>query len=127
MFKKRPTKQKAKAMTEKAIDLSPRDPMLWAFMAVHALTLILNNEFEESLRVSKRYGQMPNATGYWKYATLASALGNLGQIEEGKQALEKALIEKPDLSLDYLRENMPTKAEDGLKPYLDGLEKSGLT
>ena len=44
--------------------------------------LILNGEFEESLAVSKRYSQMPNATGYWKWGTMASALGNLGRIDE---------------------------------------------
>lgn len=119
--------EESKSMTEKAIELSPRDPMLWAFMAVHALTLILNHEFEESLQVSKKYGQMPNASGYWKFSTLASALGNLDQIEEAQAALRNAIKEKPDLSLKFLEENLPTKLEDGLKPYLDGLSKAGLT
>jgi adenylate cyclase len=119
--------EESKSMTEKAIELSPRDPMLWAFMAVHALTLILNHEYEESLRVSKRYGQMPNASGYWKFCTLASALGNLGQVDEAQIALKRAIIEKPGLSLDFIKENMPTKSEDGLKPYLHGLTIAGLT
>ncbi len=34
--------------------------------------------------------------------------------------------QKPDLSLCYLKNTLPTKQPDGLKPYLDGLRKAGL-
>jgi hypothetical protein len=63
---------------------------------------------------------------YWPHAILASALGNLGQIEDARAAVNEALRHKPDLSLTYLEKTLPTKEPGGLKPYLDGLRKAGL-
>ena len=58
---------------------------------------------------------------------LASALGNLGEIDKAEGALKIALKEKPDLSLDFIRQNLPTKEADGLTPYLNGLTKAELS
>ncbi len=57
---------------------------------------------------------------------LASALGNLGQIAEAREAVDEALRRKPDLSLAYLEKTFPTKHPGGLALYLDGLRKAGL-
>jgi adenylate cyclase len=65
-------------------------------------------------------------TGYWAHAVKASALANLGRIDEAKRALALAIEAKPDLSIGFLENNMPTKNAGGLDPYLNGLRKSGL-
>jgi adenylate cyclase len=70
--------------------------------------------------------QIPNATGYWSHAVKASALANLGRIDEAKQSLALALKAKPDLSIGFLEINLPTKHAGGLDPYLEGLRKCGL-
>ncbi len=57
---------------------------------------------------------------------LASALGNLGQIAEAREAVEEAQRRKPDLSIAYLEALMPTKQPGGLAPYLQGLRNAGL-
>ncbi len=57
---------------------------------------------------------------------LASALGNLGQTAEAREAVDKALERKPDLSLTYLETTLPTKEPGGLETYFDGLRKAGL-
>ena len=62
----------------------------------------------------------------WPQAALASALGNLGGIEEARDAVQEALRLKPDLSIGYLAKTLPTKHPGGLDPYLDGLRKAGL-
>ncbi len=41
-------------------------------------------------------------------------------------AVAAALEAKPDLTLAYVAETLPTKEPDGLEPYLDGLRKAGL-
>ena len=64
--------------------------------------------------------------GYWSYAVLASALGNLGQTADAREALDEALRRKPDLSLAFLETTLPTKQPGGLGPYFDGLRKAGL-
>ena len=109
-------------MTAKAITMSPRDPMLWAFTIVHALNCILSKDHEAGLDWATRTLQIPSETGYWSNAVKASALANLGRVDEAKQALALAIEAKPDLSIDYLEHNLPTKHAGGLDLYLDGLK-----
>ena len=118
--------EESKRMSQKAIGLSPRDPMLWAFTIVHAFTCLLSEDYDEGLEWVHHTLQIPNATGYWPHAVMASALGSLDRIEEGKEALSKAIEAKPDLTIEFLKKNTPTRQEDGLEPYLTGLRKCGL-
>ena len=113
-------------MTTKAIALSPRDPMLWAFTIVHALNYILSEDNEAGLEWANHTLQIPTATGYWSHAVKAAALANLGRVDEAKRSLALAIEAKPDLSIAYLEQNLPTKHAGGLEPYLSGLSKSGL-
>ena len=112
--------------TGKAVAISPRDPMLWAFTIVHALNYILAGNDQSGLEWAEKADQNPNATGYWCPAVRAAALANLGRLEEGRAALEKAVSAKPDLSIDYLDTNLPTKQPGALAPYLEGLKRCGL-
>ncbi len=41
-------------------------------------------------------------------------------------AVAAALEAKPDLTLAYVSETLPTKEPSGLDSYLDGLRKAGL-
>jgi adenylate cyclase len=118
--------EESKLTTKQAVAMSPRDPMMWAFTIVHALTYILSEEYEEALEWANNTLQIPNATGYWSHAVKASALANLGRIDEAKQSLALALKAKPDLSIGFLEINLPTKHAGGLDPYLEGLRKCGL-
>lgn len=118
--------EESKLTTRQAVTMSPRDPMMWAFTIVHALTYILSQEYETALEWADRTLQIPNATGYWSHAVKASALANLGLIDEAKQSLARALEAKPDLSIGFLEKNLPTKHVGGLDPYLDGLRQCGL-
>ncbi len=118
--------EEADRTTQKAVSMSPRDPMLWAFTIVHALNCLLMDDSGGALDWAQRTLQIPTATGYWAHAVKAAALGRLGRIDEGRQALSLALAAKPDLSIAYLKQNLPTKRPDGLMPYLDGLRNCGL-
>jgi len=119
--------EESKQTMQKAIELSPKDPLLWAFTIVHALILVLNGEDEAALEWVQRTLLLPTTTGYWAYAVMAAATANLDRMDEARAALAKALKEKPNLSIAFLKENMPTKYENGLEPYLAGLRKAGLT
>ena len=118
--------EESKATTAKAIELSPRDPMLWAFLAVHSLTHIMNREYQSGLSIARDGLRIPTASGYWNHALSASALAQLGQLEAAQQSLARAIKEKPDLSLTFVRNNLPTRSPDGLDPYLEGLRLAGL-
>lgn len=118
--------EESKLTTKQAVAMSPRDPMMWAFTIVHALNYILSEEYEAALEWANQTLQIPNATGYWSHAVKASALANLGRIDEAKQSFALALKAKPDLSIGFLEINLPTKHVGGLDPYLEGLRKCGL-
>jgi adenylate cyclase len=118
--------EEAKQTSRKAIELSPRDPMLWAFNVVHALTYVLNGENEEGLSWAQQAMQIPSASGYWSHAVKAASLANLDRTDEARIVLADAVKAKPDLTIAFLKENMPTKDENGLEPYLAGLRKAGL-
>jgi adenylate cyclase len=118
--------EEAKQTLQKAIDLSPRDPMLWAFNVVHALTCVLDGENEEGLSWAQRSMQVPTASGYWSHAVKAASLANLGRTDEARIALADAVKAKPNLTIAFLKKNLPTKDENGLEPYLAGLRKVGL-
>ncbi len=113
--------------TDKAVAISPRDPMLWAFTIVHALNDVLSGDNQAGLEWADRTLQIPSATGYWSHAVKAAALANLGRVDEASQSLGKAVEAKSDLSLEYLKTNLPTKQPGGLDPYLAGLKRAGLT
>ena len=112
--------------TDKAVAISPRDPMLWAFTVVHALNDVLDEDYATALDWADRTLQIPSATGYWGHAVKAAALAGLGRIDEARDSLAAAVAAKPDLSLAYLSDNLPTKHDGGLDPYLEGLRKAGL-
>ena len=111
-----------------AMRLSPRDPVLWGTLSFRSMTCTLLHQYEAAAEWGQKAVHEPRAAkgGYWSFAVLASALGNLGQTAEAQEALEEALRRKPDLSLSYLSDTLPTKDPGGLDPYLDGLRKAGL-
>ena len=113
---------------DKAIRLSPRDPVMWGTMCFRSIASNLLHQYEEAVRWARRVLIEPRAAegGYWPYAVLASALGNLDQLNEAHEVLGEALQRKPDLSLTYLKTTLKTKQPDGLDTYLDGLRRAGL-
>jgi adenylate cyclase len=113
---------------DKAIRLSPRDPALWGTMAYRSMCCNLLQQYEAAVDWARRASHEPRAagSGYWSYAVLASALGNLGKIAEAREAIDEALRRKPDLSLAYLEATFPTKQPGGLETFLDGMRKAGL-
>ena len=118
--------EESKKSSSHAVTASPKDPMMWAFTIVHALTCVLNNENEEGLDWCRKTLQIPNVSGYWTPAVMAAALANLGRVEEAEKSLDLAVKAMPDLSLAYLKKSLPTKKSGGLDPYLKGLEAAGL-
>ncbi len=118
--------EEAVEASEMAIRLSPRDPLTWATTVVHSLENTLMHEREEALKWAERTMRFPRIKSYYPHAMLAAALANLGRIDEARAAIEKAIEWKPDLTLSFVENNMPTKEPGGLAPYLDGLRKAGL-
>ena len=116
-------------MLDRGIRLSPHDPLLFATETIRSFSCTLQHQHEAAAEWALRAVRRPQAVGggYWPYAALAAALGNLGKTEEAEAALASAFKQKPDLSLAYVIKTLPTTQLDGLGPYLDGLRAAGLT
>lgn len=107
--------------------LSPLDPSRWAFTVTHSMTCTLLGRYDEAVDLARETIREPHAVGFWPPTALASALGNLGRIDEARAALDNALRAKPGMTLAFLEDLMPTNLPGGLAPYLNGLRKAGLT
>ena len=112
--------------TTRAERISPRDPMLWSALIVRSLACLLLKRYEEAIENAEKADHIPASTGYWPYALKASALAQVGEVDKARACLQQAIGEKPELSISYLHKTLPTRHQDGLQPYLDGLRKAGL-
>ncbi len=120
--------EEAAEALDTAIRLSPRDPVLWGTMCFRSIACNLQQQYAAAADWARKVIYEPRAAGggYWPYAVLASALGNLGQTAEAHKAVDEALKRKSDLSLTYLRATLQTKHPGGLEAYFDGLRTAGL-
>ncbi len=110
---------------DKAQRLSPRDPLLWAFMVIKSFALTLLRRYDEALVWAKKAQQWPNAT-VWVHFCEAVPLVYLDRIDEARAALDRALRVKPDLSTEYFQTILPFKEPAEMKHFMDGLHKAGL-
>jgi len=110
---------------EMAARLSPHDPYMWLFEMNRAAARIALGQFEDAERLGRSAIRRPGA-GFWAYAHLASALGNLGRIEEARPVLEKLFELKPEFSPEFFESVWIGVDPSFTTPYFDGLRKAGL-
>jgi adenylate cyclase len=110
----------------KAIELSPNDPQLWAFLTYGALALIFMGEYAEALRWADRASGLPNCQ-YWTTAHRAVALAALGRTEEARRAAQHLLQQQPRFTCDWARRKLfYLKDPEQIEGYLRGLAKAGV-
>ena len=89
-----------------------------------ALTLYCSREYKAAVETAKRAirssPDYPNS-----YRWLAAALGQLGRIEEAKQALEKAIAIAPASFDMYVSERVPWRRAEDHAHMIEGLRKAG--
>jgi tetratricopeptide (TPR) repeat protein len=111
---------------QRAIDLSPYDPLRWAFYSYGALAHIFAREFEPASEWARRATRVPNAH-YWAFANRVSALGHLGHAEELRAAVGELLQSNPCFSCSFARRRLFYVKDPGqLELYLEGLRRAGM-
>ena len=111
---------------QKAIDLSPYDPLRWAFYSYRALAHLLSADFESAFEWAHKATRIPNAH-YWAFAHRVSALGHLQRADELRTAVAELLQRKPDFSRSFARQRLfYIKRPDHLSVYLEGLKLAGI-
>jgi TolB-like protein len=114
------------ALAERAVELSPRDPHIWAFRNVQALAHFILDEHDtaiEYLRIALRH---PNAS-YRVVSNLVATLGLVGAHEQAAQVRAELMRRKPGYSIAEARENYFFCADERfLARYAEGLRAAGV-
>jgi len=117
----------AEALTsvDRAIRQSPYDPVMHAFLTLRSAVLILLDRNEEALATTRDAQRLPSCT-VWGWLQEATALANLGRIEEARTALARARAMQPDVGMRWVRALFGGGDAASLGRFLDGLKRSGL-
>ena len=111
------------AALERSIRLDPRRAAVRLNQI--ALALYCSGEYKAAVDAAnhaiRSYPNYPNT-----YRWLAAALGQLGQIEEAKQALQKAIAIAPAAFDMYVRKAVPWRRPEDHAHMIEGLQKAGL-
>ena len=98
---------------------------MWLFEMLAAGAYIALGQFEEAERLARSATHRPGA-GFWTFAAQASALGQLGRIEEARLILAKVRELQPDFSRKFFESIWTGVDPSFTTPYFAGLRKAGL-
>lgn len=113
------------ALVQRAIRLSPRDPVEWLFYDVLSGAYLNAGRFAEGLEAGRRLIALsPNY--YWGYLWSAMNAVGLGQSEEAHAMLRDARRVKPELSYELARKCLGTMAPDVDRRFSTALREAGL-
>jgi adenylate cyclase len=109
---------------ERSIRLDPRHPRSEVRLNQMALGLYFSRDYAGTVEVAKRaIRSYPNFPNYYRW--LAAALGQIGRIEEAKEALQKAMDIVPASFQSSVRDRVPWMRPEDHAHMLEGLRKAG--
>ena len=114
--------QEAIQSFERAIRLSPLDPMLYSRFAGMGIALLKLNRFEEAVAAANR-ALRQDQTFSTTYRCLAAGLAHLGREDEAKHAVARLLEIEPNFRLS---EWVARAGRWQSSQFLEGLRKAGL-
>ncbi len=111
---------------DEAIRLSPRDPMLWAFLLIKCQAYLFMERDDVALTHVREALREPNA-GLWAHVSEAVALAHLDRLDEARQAVDRIKAIKPDFDLSFVKDTVALTRAVGAGRYIEGLRKAGVT
>jgi tetratricopeptide (TPR) repeat protein len=112
--------ERAKADAERAIRLSPRDPLVGIFRVQLGGAELSLGHVEPAIDEYRKAIDFGNHE-YYAYTNLAAAYAQAGKMDEAKAALVEARSRNPELTVKWMKEHSPN-----LPAVFDGLRKAGL-
>ena len=111
---------------QKAIELSPHDPLRWAFYSYRALAHIFARQFDLAAEWAYKATRVPNAH-YWPFSHRVSALGHLQRQDDLQSAKDELLLRNPDFSCAFARRRLFYVRDSAqLDLYVQGLRLAGI-
>jgi TolB-like protein/Flp pilus assembly protein TadD len=110
---------------EEAIRLSPLDPEKALFLGGIAIAHYTAARFAESAQCATEALRLrPGFQG--AHRLRCASLAQAGHIDEARSYLATVRREQPQLSLDWIRANVPYQTPELMERFLDGMRKAGL-
>jgi adenylate cyclase len=113
------------AAVQTAIRLDPHDPMLPSRLNHLTVGFYFCREYETAVEVAKQ-AIRSNPDYPVTYRWLAAALGQIGETDDAKKAMEKAIAIAPASFDMYVRNRAPWMRREDHAHMLEGLRKAGM-
>jgi TolB-like protein/cytochrome c-type biogenesis protein CcmH/NrfG len=117
--------QDAVVATRRALRLSPRDPFSAIYYGIAAYAQFLGCDYEAAMRLA-REGIRQRADFVGAHRVLVAAAGMSAQTDVAKAALNELRRAQPNVSLAWLRAQLPIKRDADRDHYLEALRRAGL-
>ena len=108
-----------------ALRLSPRDPFAAVYCGVVAYAQFVGGDYEEAIRMSRealrRRGDFVGG-----HRVLTAAAGMAGVKEVAEAALLELRRSQPNISLDWIAQQIPFRRDVDRDRYLEGFRRAGL-
>jgi adenylate cyclase len=112
-------------LMQRAMRLSPHDPLEWLFYDVLAGAYLNAGRFAEGMEAGRRLIVL-SPTYYWGYVWSAMNAAGLGRIEEAHDLIREARQVKPHLSFELARKCLGAMAPDVERRFANALHQAGL-
>src|SRR4051812_19856424 len=110
---------------DEAIRLSPLDPEMAYFFGGKAVAHYTAGRYADSLRWSTDLVQLrPGFQGAQRLR--CASLAQVGRVEEARALLADIRSRHPEISIDWIRANVPYQTSELMERFLDGMRKAGL-
>jgi TolB-like protein/tetratricopeptide (TPR) repeat protein len=110
---------------EEAIRLSPLDPEMALFLGAIAVAHFAAGRYAQAIDRSLEAQRLrPGFQGSRRL--LCASLAHAGRVDEARSLLPTIRSEQPQLSLAWIRANVPYQTPDLMERFLDGFRKAGL-
>jgi TolB-like protein/Tfp pilus assembly protein PilF len=111
---------------ERAINLSPHDPLRWAFYSYRALAHLFARDFDLAEQWARRATRVPNCH-YWGYSHRVAALGHLQRPDYLRAAVDDLRRVNPDFTCKAARRHLfYLKDPKQIALYIEGLDRAGV-
>ncbi|MES2939388.1 MAG: winged helix-turn-helix domain-containing protein [Pseudomonadota bacterium] len=110
---------------ERALRLSPIDPLKYFFDSLVATAALANSSWERSVALSQR-SLKANRTHASTWRTLAIALVMMNRVDEAREAVQRLLAIEPGLTVGGFKERFPGRDGPLAGPFAEALKTAGV-
>ena len=111
--------------TQKALRLSPLDPMRYFYESLAATAAMSAGHYERAIELARRSLRL-NRTHTSTYRALAIAQARLGRLADARATVQELLRLEPTLTVTKWLERSPTSAYPTAQVWADALRRAGL-